>query len=629
MLYGIGGGMAGGTLTGGAYTGTRKGLSYAKAHDMNILNPKDVASALASKISDFSPKKYMAQKEAGILPSWGTSTKNNIMLGLQDLYSKMPFTSKPIHDHIAQRNNSIKDKLGFTGVEFENIGQKRAPEMVREGAQKYHEKQSNEYQELKKGYEPLEKAAARDMGKHGLVDVADIRKENVETLYKNAENKAKLDIGKSPEGQAVADLKSYAHVEKPAIDINLLPQDVFESELKLFLKQHNLSNRDLATNTSAVIKKFGDWYNSGKMQNPHIDGVKNPASITQELTADIFDTPDKLGMTYKNYQAFMKKLGKSLESKEVLSSEKQFLSQLYRAALNKGDAYLRENAGKLGFGDNEINALIKSRKKWRNYLRDNISGKVENEKGELVFATVDNLGANPMVKKILKTDTDEAAMNILLSKDYRPLKVVKEGLGKERSKDLLQNIYAHVGLQDGSLNINKIVSWEANLPAKYKRELYGIYSPEALEGHKKLMSILKENKQLMKSVANTSGTAPAAETLKLTKDVAKTVASIIIPGASGAVLSPSAAIGGLVGIALHYGGAYKFSKLMVDQEFLKRLNRVSTARNPRALKNHIELLKKTPRFKRIIANSGAAGMIQGLKEEEREKPLITIPIGRR
>lgn len=292
--------------------------------------------------------------------------------------------------------------------------------------------------------------------------------------------------------------------------------------------------------------------------------------------------------------------GKMLDIRDSLptgSNERREASKIYKDLSSKRHDFIEMNGSKL-----ESAASKKARKDWTDYSRTDVSNMSKKDLGEKQFA-----------QELLDKKDDASAFARLLSKNPKYLETVRKGLPQDRLEDLRQSLLGEMGSKGrGEFNLSAMVTNFNKFKDTNGAEFRKLYkNPDAASGVEKVINLLSHNKKVMESMANTSKTAHTASYIDYLKK----------SGAIGGHLATGAYIAGakaFIPMAITLGGAKVAAKLMTDQTFLARINKVMTANSPKAQANHFNSLMRTPSVKELMSSNAYRSFKNQAKKDDGE-----------
>lgn len=193
-------------------------------------------------------------------------------------------------------------------------------------------------------------------------------------------------------------------------------------------------------------------------------------------------------------------------------------------------------------------------------------------------------GMSRYVEKLTGADNDAEAFKRLTGKNPKYIAIARQGLKKEERPLLAQSIISDLGERQGRFSINTAYTGFMNLEEPVKQEfLKTLPTKAARNDFEKTMEFMGKNKKMMEKLENTSKAAHTPQVMHLIKKY----------GAAGALAATGYGVMPLTGLIATYGGLKYGSKLWTDQNFLKRMNNVISAKNAKGQTNNLDLMFKS------------------------------------
>jgi hypothetical protein len=311
---------------------------------------------------------------------------------------------------------------------------------------------------------------------------------------------------------------------------------------------------------------------------------KTPEGVLfEDLKSVKADGDNGLQVPFGNFEQARNEMGKLSTAIQAGKKEKTEAQELYNRLKQRHFEFLEKNLD----DPDKLKALKENQKYWADYAR------VIPEKGK----TLANLGDKQFVTQLLTQKSDEAAGNLLFSKNPKFLNIVIKGTPKEQQDTLYKSINSRLGHQaaENKWNLNFFISnWNKQSEAWKRTYLDNLpLNHQGKEGFLKLFKLLHDNKKTMQAVMNTSGTSYTKGWMDLLGDIKTGVAVAVTKGAGVGIPVLTELYAGLLATAT---GA----RLLTNQTFLERMNKALTSTTTKQFNNRVDLLFKTPLVKKSI-----------------------------
>lgn len=189
-------------------------------------------------------------------------------------------------------------------------------------------------------------------------------------------------------------------------------------------------------------------------------------------------------------------------------------------------------------------------------------------------------GMEEYVIKLTRSKNEAEAFNKLTSTDPKYLRVARQGLDKKDRAKLTEGIIADLGDRQGRFNINTAHTGFSKLEEPVKHEfLRTLPSKGAQHNFKETMKFIGDHKRMMEQLANTSNTAHHNNLWKIVTTYGSAAGAAVMGHITPIIL-----------LSLAHLSTYGGTKLWTNQNFLKRMNDVISAKTMAGKTSKLDLL---------------------------------------